>query len=138
MAGRYGTYNSPSGAGNPHHRIHRIHPHPRAPIALAKAGHYAVTYRGCATVPKKNITVSVDEETYRRSRIKAAESGTSVSALVRSYLADLVAHGTPESKFDRLRRLQDETLEAIRSRGGGLRAADNLRRDALHQRDAFR
>ena len=86
----------------------------------------------------KNITVSIDEEIYRRSRIKAAEIGTSVSALVRTYLIDLVEGGTPESRFDRLRRLQDETLEAIRARGGGLRAADNLRRDTLHERDALR
>ena len=84
----------------------------------------------------KNITVSVDEDTYRRSRIKAAEIGTSVSALVRTYLIDLVEGGTPESRFDRLRRLQDETLEAIRARGGGLRAADNLPRETLHQRDS--
>ena len=86
----------------------------------------------------KNITVSVDEETYRRSRIKAGEIGTSVSALVRAYLMDLVERGTPESRFDRLRRLQDETLEAIHARGGGLRAADNLQRDTLHERDALR
>ena len=86
----------------------------------------------------KNITVSVDEETYRRSRIKAAEFGTSVSALVRAYLMDLVERGTPESRFDRLRRLQDETLDAIHARGGGLRAADNLQRDTLHERDALR
>ncbi len=31
----------------------------------------------------KNITLSIDDETYRLSRIKAAEAGTSVSALVR-------------------------------------------------------
>ena len=34
----------------------------------------------------KKITVSVDEETYRLARIRAAELGTSVSALVRDYL----------------------------------------------------
>lgn len=38
----------------------------------------------------KNITVSVDEETYRLARIRATELGTSVSALVRSYLKTLV------------------------------------------------
>ena len=38
----------------------------------------------------KNITVSVDEELYRLSRVKAAEAGTSVAALVRSYLVELV------------------------------------------------
>ena len=34
----------------------------------------------------KNITVSVDEETHRLVRIRAAELETSVSALVRNYL----------------------------------------------------
>lgn len=38
----------------------------------------------------KNITVSVDEETHRLTRIRAAELGTSVSALVQSYLKTLV------------------------------------------------
>lgn len=38
----------------------------------------------------KNITVSVDEETYRLARIRAAELGTSVSALIRGYLKTLV------------------------------------------------
>ena len=41
----------------------------------------------------KNITVSVDEETHRLARIRAAELDTSVSALVRSYLRSLVADG---------------------------------------------
>ncbi len=85
----------------------------------------------------KNITVSVDEETYRLSRVKAAEEGTSVSALVRAYLVELVQGGIAETQFDRLRRLQDETLESIRSRGAGLSSADNLSRGALHDRDAL-
>ena len=38
----------------------------------------------------KNITVSVDEETHRLARIRAAELGTSVSALVRGCLKTLV------------------------------------------------
>jgi len=37
----------------------------------------------------KNITVSVDDETYRRARITAAERGRSVSAMVREYLGSL-------------------------------------------------
>jgi hypothetical protein len=86
----------------------------------------------------KNITVSVDDETYRRSRIKAAEAGTSVSALVKSFLVALSAGQGAETEFDRLQRLQDETLAGIRARGAGLRAADNLSRDALHDRDALR
>lgn len=89
------------------------------------------------TVAMKNITVSIDDDTYRLSRIKAAESGTSVSALVRAYLVGLVQDHAPETGFDRLRRLQDETLEAIRARGGGVRAADDLPRRALHDRDVL-
>ena len=84
----------------------------------------------------KYITVSVDEELYRLSRVKAAEAGTSVAALVRSYLVELVQDRTAKSRFDRLRTLQDETLVAIRARGGGLRAADNLPRGELHERRA--
>ncbi len=41
----------------------------------------------------KNITVSVDEKTHRMARIRAAELDTSVSALVRQYLRDLVSGG---------------------------------------------
>ena len=86
----------------------------------------------------KNITVSVDEETYRRARIKAAQAGTSVSALVRAYLATLNQAPGVETEFDRLRRLQEETLSAIRERGGGLRSRDNMDRETLHERDAVR
>lgn len=40
--------------------------------------------------------------------------------------------------FERLASLQDETLESIRIRGGGLRSADNLPRSDLYKRDALR
>ena len=86
----------------------------------------------------RNITVSVDDETYRQSRVKAAEAGTSVSALVRDYLVELSRGEAVESRFDRLRRLQDETLEAIHAQGGEFHSADNLPREALHERDALR
>lgn len=87
----------------------------------------------------RNITVSVDDETYRRSRVKAAEAGTSVSALVRGFLVSLVQdHSRQDTAFDQLKRLQDETLRSIRARGAGLRSADNFDRDALHNRDAVR
>ena len=86
----------------------------------------------------RNITVSVDEETHRLARIRAAELDTSVSALVRDYLLELAQDQNNESRFDRLLKLQDETLEAIRARGGGLRSADNLSREELYERDALR
>ena len=34
----------------------------------------------------KNITLKVDDDTYRKARIRAAEAGTSVSAMVREFL----------------------------------------------------
>ena len=44
----------------------------------------------------KNITVSIDEHTHRQARIRAAELGTSVSALVRTYLNRLVTEPLEE------------------------------------------
>ena len=86
----------------------------------------------------KKITVSVDEETYRRSRVKAAEAGTSVSALVRTFLVSLVQEDSRADTFDQLKRLRDETLRSIRARGAGLRSTDNIDRDVLHSRDDLR
>jgi hypothetical protein len=86
----------------------------------------------------KNITVSVDDEVYRQARIKAAEANTSVSGLVRDYLIEIARKGETESEFERLKRLQHETLAAINARQPAFRAADNVPRDQLHDRDALR
>ena len=37
----------------------------------------------------KNITLKIDDETYRKARIHAAHEGTSVSMLVRDFLGSL-------------------------------------------------
>ncbi len=34
----------------------------------------------------KNITLKIDDDTYRKARLRAAENGTSVSAMVRKIL----------------------------------------------------
>lgn len=39
----------------------------------------------------KNITLKIDDETYRKARIRAASEGTSVSAMVRDFLIREVA-----------------------------------------------
>ncbi|MEH0199196.1 hypothetical protein V7S57_26000 [Caulobacter sp. CCNWLY153] len=75
----------------------------------------------------KNITVSIDEETYRRARIKAAEQDTSVSAMVRKFLVEVAQD---ESEFERLKRREAELRTKIR----GFRAADNVPRDELYRR----
>jgi hypothetical protein len=77
----------------------------------------------------KNITVSVDDETYRRARMKAAEQDTSVSALVKRFLAGLVQE---ESDVERLKREE----RALRARIKTFRAADRLSRDDAHARGA--
>jgi hypothetical protein len=75
----------------------------------------------------KNITVSVDDDTYRRARIKAAERDTSVSALVKQYLAALARD---DDTFERLVREEKE----LRARIKDFSASDRLPRDELYRR----
>lgn len=42
----------------------------------------------------KNVTIALEDEIHRRARIKAAELGTSLSALVKTYLTNLTADGS--------------------------------------------
>jgi cell division protein FtsB len=77
----------------------------------------------------KNITVSVDDETYRRARVKAAELDTSVSALVKHYLNELAGQ---QSEFE---RLEAEEL-ALRAQIKGFKAGSRLSREEVHDRRA--
>ena len=77
----------------------------------------------------KNITVTVDDEVYRRARVKAAEQDTSVSALVARFLAELAAD---ESPVERLKREE----RALRARIGTFCAGDRLAREDAHGRGA--
>ena len=78
----------------------------------------------------KNITVAVDDEIYRRARVKAAEVDSSISALFKEFLLQLT---NGESDFDRRKRLERETIALIRD----FSAADRLSRDELHERHAL-
>jgi hypothetical protein len=75
----------------------------------------------------KNIEVSLDEETYRRARMIAAQRDTSVSALVKQFLLDLASG---ESEGERLKRQERELRERITDFDG----ADRLSRDDVHRR----
>ncbi len=79
------------------------------------------------TVNVKNITVSVDDETYRRARIKAAERATSLSALVRRFLLDLISEESPERGLERRER-------ELRAQIRDFSAGDRLSREEAHQR----
>ena len=75
----------------------------------------------------RNVTVAVDEETYKRARVAAAERDTSVSALVKAYLEQLASH---ETEIERLKRQERE----IRSSIAAFTASDRLSREDLHSR----
>ena len=78
-------------------------------------------------VKMKNITVSLDDETYRKARIRAAELETSVPAVVRNYLAEFAAG---ESRFERLQKQEEALMAQIEK----FTAEDLLTREALHDR----
>ena len=75
----------------------------------------------------KNITVTVPDEVYRAARIRAAERGSSVSALVADYLRSLSER---ESEFTRL-EAQQRRVQAKITR---FSARDRLDRDEIHTR----
>lgn len=69
----------------------------------------------------------MDDDVYRRARVKAAERDTSVSALVRQFLIDLAAEG---GEFERLKLLE----KALREQITEFSAADRLSRDELYDK----
>ena len=79
----------------------------------------------------KNITVSLDDETYRRARVIAAERDTSVSALVKRFLVELTAR---ETEFERLRREEEVLRESVTD----FSVSENVPRDELHDRRRWR
>ncbi len=75
----------------------------------------------------KNITVSVPDDVYREARIRAAERGRSVSALVAEFLASL---SEADAEFARLEAQQREVQREI----ARFSAGDRLERDEIHER----
>jgi plasmid stability protein len=75
----------------------------------------------------KNITVSVPDDVYRAARIRAAERGRSVSALVGEYLRSL---SDADAEFSRLEAQQQQVQAEI----DAFRAGDRLGRDEIHDR----
>jgi hypothetical protein len=75
----------------------------------------------------KNVTGPIPEEVYRAARVRAAERGTSVSALVAAYLQSLAAG---DAEFARLEAQQRRIQRQITR----FRAGERLGRDELHDR----
>ncbi len=75
----------------------------------------------------RNITVSVPDDVYYRARVRAAEQGRSVSALVAEFLERLAES---DLEFARLEAEQDRILGTIQR----FSAADRLTREEIHDR----
>ena len=74
-----------------------------------------------------NLTITVDDQLLRRARVRAAQLGTSVNAVLRDYMHSWV--GRAEE--------QTAAVEALLERAGRARSARGRRswtRDELHER----
>lgn len=79
------------------------------------------------TANVKNITVAVPDDVYRAARVRAAERGRSVSALVADYLRGLSDEGAEFARLEaQQRRVQKDIVR--------FRAGDRLGRDEVHRR----
>lgn len=83
----------------------------------------------------KNVTVSLDDDTYRKAKRRTAENDRSLSSVVREALC---AYGAQESDFDRLKRMQDEFFMMLDARGGGVDAPDRWTREEVNDRALMR
>ncbi|MCA1660633.1 MAG: hypothetical protein LC648_00090 [Novosphingobium sp.] len=63
----------------------------------------------------KNVTLALDDETHRKARIRAAELGTSLSAMVRDYLNSVAAGGEPEAVGVREMQAPFKSAEPVKS-----------------------
>ena len=93
----------------------------------------------------RNITVSVDDATYRRARIRAAELDTSVSALVREYLGGRSggfptepSAGNRQASHEAYLKRLDDLFTDWDACGVGLRGYDRMTREEVHDRERAR
>jgi plasmid stability protein len=101
---------------------------PSSSVVLARRGCESQFLCNCANLMSmRNITIAVPDDVYREARIRAAERGTSVSALVGDYLRSLSER---DAEFSRLEAEQRNVQGEIER----FRAGDRLGRDELHDR----
>ena len=88
------------------------------------------------------ISVAVDDETHRLARIKAAQKGTSMSAMLREYLLQMLLEDgdRPPEETEPQRRASklDQVMAKFKSEGVGLSASERLSREELYHRHASR
>lgn len=80
----------------------------------------------------KNVTISLDDASHRRARIRAAERGVSLSAMVRELLEALDSPTSDKAtEHARLAALEIELRKQVPAE---FRASDRLSRDEVHDR----
>lgn len=87
----------------------------------------------CETV--KNVTVSLDDATYRNARRRAAENDRSLSSVVREALQ---SYGAEENEFDRLARMEKELRAEIAREHPDFGKGGFLTREELYDPDRVR
>ena len=90
----------------------------------------------------KTISVSVDDETHRLARIRAAETGTTVSAMIRNMLTALLQSPIDDVQFEtehqRRVRMLDEVMSRFEREGVGLKSSERLSREEMYNTRAPR
>ena len=83
----------------------------------------------------KNITLKIDDETYQKARVRAAEEGTSLSSMVREFLIALEQKnvGRTRTESDRVERLLKLFEEADAEAPGQKAAAWTFNRNECYE-----
>ncbi len=77
----------------------------------------------------RSLTLSLDDEIYRKARIIAAQRDSFISSMVKNYLFTLA----DESEAPRvLKQEQEDLLDSIWKRHPAFNSSENLSREALH------
>lgn len=104
------------------------------PARLSKpalsGGRGSVRYSGV-----KNVTVSLDDATYRNAKRRAEADDRSLSSVVRELLA---AYGAEESEFDLLVRREQELRALVAREYPRFSSGDNLTREQMYDPEAYR
>lgn len=79
----------------------------------------------------KNITLKVDDETYRKARIRAAQAGTSVSAMVRAFL-NREEHEEDARETKRIEAMQALYAIVDQRAKSGSQSVEPLSRDEIY------
>lgn len=82
----------------------------------------------------KNITVSLEDDLYRRARVAAAEADSSVTALVREFLTALTGKEGSLNETSNASAAIVATIDKIRRRHPGFDPTNRLSREEIHAR----